>query len=363
MNESRQKSAGSNQIPSQSPELTRLLLSAVNDYAIFMLDTKGHIVTWNAGAKLIKGYESDEALNKHFSIFYPEEDVKEGKPNQHLKEALENGRSEDTGWRVRKDGTKFWANVIITPIVDHAGTHQGFAKVSRDLTKQLLAEQRLKEFYVILAHELRTPLFSLRGSLDLVGGNTIKPEQKTELIEIAQIEAQRMLRLIDDLLDLKKIEVGELNLRLSVVAPEQILRKAVNALSGMAIESEVKIVVHGHCKKPLPCDQDRIIQVFTNLVANAIKYSPPQSTIDIFMEETPLGVQFQIMDRGPGISPAELAILFEKFHQGQSASGRYTSSGLGLAISKSIIERHGGKIGVDSKIGVGTTVWFELPTV
>jgi len=344
-------------------ELYQLFVGGIKDYGIFMLDPNGLIITWNAGAQVIKGWSEAEILNQHFSIFYSEEDKNSGKPQQHLEMAAANGRFESTGWRQRKDGSRFWANVVLTPIYEKSGVLRGFAKVTRDLTERKLTEQRLNEFYVVLAHELRTPLVSMRGSLDLIRTGALPPEQAQELLDISQTEAQRMLRLIDDLLDLKKIEEGQLKLNLVTVDPQSLVLRAINGLSGMTMECHVQMSSETLSTKLLRCDEDRILQVMSNLLSNAIKFSPPGSPVSVKVEDCRLGVRFSITDKGPGIPHKELRKLFQKFQQISTSDNRYSGSGLGLAISKSIVEQHGGKIGVDSEVGAGSTIWFELRTL
>jgi PAS domain S-box-containing protein len=179
----------------QSEERFRLLIEAVQDYAIFMLDTTGHIVSWNSGAQRIKGYAPDEIIGRHFSTFYPEEDVRNGKPEWELRIATSEGRYEEEGWRVRKDGSRFWANVLITAIFDEHGQIRGFAKVTRDMTERKLADEQREQlreqeyqllherdvrtqmeeavhmrdtFLSLLGHELRTPLTTLLGNAQLL---------------------------------------------------------------------------------------------------------------------------------------------------------------------------------------------------
>jgi signal transduction histidine kinase len=204
---------------------------------------------------------------------------------------------------------------------------------------------------------------SMRGSLDLIRKGAVSQEQAQELLEISQTEALRMLRLIDDLLDLKKIEEGQLKLNLVTVDPPSIVARAIHALSGMTLECKVEMTSDVRSTKLLRCDEDRILQVLTNLLSNAIKFSPAGSPVSVAVEDCRLGVRFSITDKGPGIPHKELQKLFHKFQQISTSDNRYSGSGLGLAISKSIVEQHGGKIGVDSKVGTGSTIWFELRTL
>jgi PAS domain S-box-containing protein len=213
----------------------RLLVESVRDYAIFMLDPEGRIVSWNLGAERIKGYRADEIVGEHFSRFYPPEDVAAGKPARGLEVAEREGRVEDEGWRVRKDGSRFWANVVITALRDAGGRLVGFAKVTRDLTERKRAEEdRLRlareqaaraeaeaavrardEFLSIAAHELKTPLTPLQLQVQLLVHSlrkgeltTLPPERLGAMLESAERQSKRFASLIEKLLDLSRIAAG-----------------------------------------------------------------------------------------------------------------------------------------------------------
>src|SRR5918992_493959 len=213
---------------SATERLYRLLVSSVRDYAIFAMDPTGHIVSWNAGARRIKGYEAEEIIGQHFSRFYPPDDTESGKPTWELEVATREGRLEDEGWRVRKDGTLFWANVVITALRDEGGRLVGFAKVTRDLTERRMAEARAiedarrlaeseaanrakTEFLAAMSHELRTPLNAIGGYADLLAlgiGGRLSEEQE-QYVERIQHSQRHLLTIISDLLDFGRIEAGE----------------------------------------------------------------------------------------------------------------------------------------------------------
>jgi signal transduction histidine kinase len=223
-------------------------------------------------------------------------------------------------------------------------------------------KNRLEEFYAILAHELRTPITSIRGSLGLMANNLAGPlsEEAQLLVKISNDESDRMLRLINELLDLKKIEEGKFELNLTTVAPEVLVSKTVDGLSGMAQDAHIKLVGEVHSTKPISCDEDRIVQVLTNLISNAIKFSGPETNVAVIVEDNDTQVRFSVRDEGPGIPADKQHKLFQKFQELGTPS-KHRGTGLGLAISKSIVEVHGGHIGFESKVGVGSIFWLDLP--
>ena len=199
----------------QQDNLFRLLVSRVRDYALFVMDPQGHIATWNAGAEHIKGYRADEIIGRHFSIFYPPEDVASGKCERELEVAARTGTFEEEGWRLRKDGTPFWASVLITALRDDAGNLVGFAKVSRDLTDRLRAEEqrmrlvrsqendrRKDEFLAIIGHELRNPLSPMATAVHLIKTRAVPGLEHP--VDVLERQLSQVTRLIDDLMDVAR---------------------------------------------------------------------------------------------------------------------------------------------------------------
>lgn len=266
----------------------------------------------------------------------------------------------------KKDGTLFWNELSIAPVFDNQKRVINFIGVQNDITARKDAEKRVSEFYSMVSHELRTPLSSIRASLGLVtdGSAGDIPQSAKRLIQIANQNADRLLKLVDDILDLKKIESGKLALHYAMLEPQQVVTAVVDSLQQLAAAGGIKLAKEVTSHRQFCADADRVSQVLINLVANAIKFSPADSAVLVKVEDCADGVKFFVKDEGPGIAAIEQDKLFMKFQQLDSSDTRpQPGSGLGLAISKTIVELHGGSIGVDSAQGSGSTFWFALPLV
>ena len=362
--------------------LYRLLIESVRDYAIFALDATGHIVTWNPGAQRFKGYTAPEIIGRHFSIFYPAEDLARGKPAMELEVAAREGRFEDEGWRVRKDGTQFWANVIITALRNERGVLVGFAKVTRDLTERRLSEQRAiddarrlgeaeassrakTQFLASMSHELRTPLNAIGGYAELIemglGGSV--SAQQAEYLNRIRASQKHLLRIINDLLNYGKIESGKLTYERQRVQ----LREVIDAIVSMlAVQAAVKHITlgRGDCPSAVVAIGDRlkIEQIVLNIVSNAVKFTPEGGavTVDCMLQGDKTAVT--VRDTGPGIPAESREQIFEPFVQlGRSLSSGHEGSGLGLAISRDLARAMGGELAVTSSAGEGSVFTLTLP--
>ncbi|HSJ15061.1 MAG TPA: PAS domain-containing sensor histidine kinase [Longimicrobiales bacterium] len=363
-------------------DLYRLLVSAVRDYAIFALDAHGHIITWNQGAERFKGYRPEEIIGRHFSTFYPAGDIAAGKPQRELEIAARDGRLEDEGWRVRKDGTLFWANVVITALRDETGQLVGFAKVTRDLTERRASYERSLEdarrlaeteaasraksgFLAALSHELRTPLNAIGGYVDLlllgVRGE-LTEEQRADLGRI-RASQRHLLGLINDLLNLSRIEAGRLTYQTRAV------------LLGPLVESTCGMVAPQAAAKPLhlewhDCDDGlavladplKLEQILLNLVSNAVKFTPIGGQVEVSCARRGEMIEVRVRDTGPGIAKDEVESIFEPFVQlGRSLSSVQEGAGLGLSISRELARAMGGELAVTSVPGAGSTFTLTMP--
>ncbi len=353
----------------------RRLVESVQDYAIFMLDPKGHVTTWNSGARRIKGYADHEILGRHFSAFYPEDERNPERIAERLRIATREGRFEQEGWRVRKDGTRFWCHVTITPVRDDDGTLLGFAKVTRDLTTQRAAEEELlhaqrelaqsnaelDQFAAVAAHDLRQPLVTVAGFVDLLArreGKRLSPEGR-EMLRYVTSAAGGMLALIDNLLAYASL--GE-----PAPAAQRVdLRDAVaNVATGLQSEIEARgavLEVEIAPRAAVLGDAMAVHALVQNLVSNAVKYGSAEGPrVTIRVEATDDRWRLVVADNGPGIDPVDQARIFDAF-QRLPESGDRSGNGLGLAICARAVQRLGGEVGVDSTPGAGSQFWALLP--
>lgn len=355
----------------------RLLVESVRDYAIFMLDPTGHVATWNSGAERIKGYRADEIIGRHFSAFYPEVDLRAGKCEHELIAAERDGRFEDEGWRVRKDGSQFWANVVISAARDDAGTLMGFSKVTRDLSDRrraeeeraarLVAEQATRakdEFLAMLGHELRNPLAPIATALQLMklrgGGDTTKEQQAIER------QVAHMMRLVDDLLDVSRIVQGKIELKLERLDLREVLAKATEIASPLLEQKGHRFTISTVREAMfVEGDEARLVQVFSNLLVNAAKYTPGGGVIEVAVREAGDSVEIAVRDNGAGLAPELIDRVFELFVQGAQGIDRSRGGlGIGLALVRSLVVRHGGTVAAHSDgVQRGSTFTVRLPRV
>ncbi|HEY2405438.1 MAG TPA: ATP-binding protein [Polyangiaceae bacterium] len=368
----------------------RHLVESVSDYAIFMLDATGHVATWNLGAAKIKGYAASEIIGQHFSKFYPAEDIAAGKPERELAEVRETGRTEDEGWRIRKDGSRFWANVTISALRNSEGALVGYAKVTRDLTERRQAEEtqhrlwqeqaaraaaeavaskaehanRIKdEFLATVSHELRTPLNAIVGWASLLRQQRLAP-QIAKAVEVIDRNAQAQVKIIEDILDVSRIITGKLRLEPKPTDLVAVARQAIEVIRTSAMAKEISVELES--SKPsqfLIADAERLQQVIWNLLSNAVKFTDPQGRIRIGIRQEASHLLVSVSDSGRGIDLDFLPYVFDRFKQADASTTRRVGGlGLGLALVRHIVELHGGSVSVESDgPGKGSTFNLVLP--
>jgi PAS domain S-box-containing protein len=351
----------------QSEERFRLLIEGVVDYAIYMLDPEGVVTSWNAGAQRIKGYQRDEILGKHFSRFYPPADVEAGKPWEELATARRGGRSEDEGWRLRKDGTRFWARTVLTALHDAQGHLRGFAKVTQDLTERRHAQdleqatRNMSEFIAVLAHELRNPLAPIRNAVQLMArAPADDPSQKT-LRELVDRQSRHLARIVDDILDIARITRGSLAIDLAPVDMADVTRRAVEMTAPLVEASQHHLSVELP-DRPLLVrgDLHRLTQVLGNLLNNAARYTPRGGRIGVKTASEDGYAVVKVVDNGVGLDPALRSKIFDMFVQGRSSLERVGGGlGIGLALARKLAELHGGALEAHSE-GRGRGAEFTL---
>jgi PAS domain S-box-containing protein len=323
----------------QSEERFRLLVEGVQDYAIFMLDPEGHVTSWNVGAERIHGYDAHEIIGLHFSEFYSSEDAASGKPQKELEAALRDGRVEDEGWRVRKDRSLFWANVVVTALYDKTGELRGFAKITRDMTERRkveelqLADRQKNEFLAMLAHVLRNPLAPIRNGIELLRMSGVEPAAVQQTADMMERQVAQLVHLVDDLLDVSRIVSGKIALRREPVDLREVVDRAVEEIQP-AIDARGHELMVSMPARAVLVDADivRLAQVFSNLLANAAKYSSGPSQIWLVAERSEDDVLIRVRDQGVGIAPEFLPNVFELFTQADVPLAR-TEGGLGIGLT------------------------------
>jgi PAS domain S-box-containing protein len=403
----------------------RLLIEGVRDYAIYMLDPTGRVATWNAGAERIKGYVASEIIGQSFATFYPPEFIASGRPAHHLEIASSTGKFEEEGWRVRRDGTRFWASVVITPLRNDEGQLVGFTKVTRDLTERralmdrALAEARRvaaeeaklaeaavreaelqdlaaklrrqaaqlqrrtrdardsqrradaanrakSEFLAAMSHELRTPLNAIGGYAELLLMGLSGPVTEQQLEQLGRIKRsqEHLLGIINDILNFSRVEAGQLTYEIGAVPVHEVVDAVVRMLAPQATSKSVRLGASG-CGPDLVAWADRIRteQIVLNLVSNAVKFTGSGGSVDVSCEA--LGadqIVLRVADTGCGIPADQLEAVFEPFVQvGRTLTSAPEGAGLGLAISRDLARAMKGDIRAESTLDVGSTFTLTLP--
>jgi len=368
----------------RSEERFRLLVEAVEDYAIFMLDPTGHVVSWNAGAQRSKLYSADEIIGQHFRVFYPPELQEQRHPEHELEIALREGHYEEEGWRVRRDGGRFWASVLITAVHNAAGEHVGFAKVTRDTSERRRLEQEREEavralatanaeleslnrrlgqsaqdqsqFLAVTAHELRTPIGVLGGSAETLSRHwaDLTDEERSELFDAMASSTGRLRRLLADLLTASRLQASGLSMQTAPVRIDDVVADAVTTARSAYPDAELN--VGGDTGVVVAGDRDRLAQALDNLLTNALLHGVPPVTVDVAATDS--RVEIRVSDRGEGVTPAMQARLFDRFATGSSGG-----TGLGLFIVRELARAHGGEASYDPgpPDGSGRAFVISLP--
>jgi phosphoserine phosphatase RsbU/P len=371
-------------IGGDSPEQFRLLVASVRDYAIFMLDPLGRIATWNLGAERIKGYTASEVIGSHFSVFYPPEDLAAGKPAAELAEAERVGRFEDEGWRIRKDGSRFWANVIITALRDSDGVLRGFGKVTRDLTARReaediarrlaaeaaaravaeKAEQYQRDLLAVLGHDLRNCLSVVVTAAEMNRVEAADPNVRRRAAQVVS-SAKRMRQIIHSIIDYTYAQRDGVPIVVRDGADcHGVCERVIQEFQLLHPERVILYEAEGNPRGTW--DEGRLEQVVQNLLGNALKYGAAGSPVDVRWSHVGDHVNgdlvLSVHNEGTPIAPELLPHVFEPYRSGErQGTSDPGSMGLGLFIVREIVRAHGGETSVESDAQHGTTFTVRLP--
>ncbi len=357
----------------------RQLIENVTEYAIFSLDPTGHVTSWNVGAERIKQYKESEILGRHYSTFYTPEDLAKGIPQHNLEVAARTGRVEGEGWRVRKDGTRFWSNVVITAMRDEQGELIGFSKITRDVTdRKMLLDQiqqhaaeleyriqerdrmysELEAFSYSISHDLRAPLRAIEGFAEALRedlGDSLTPEAAEDLRQVTSA-ADRMAVLIGDLLEYSRLATTKMEV--AVVDVADLVREVLGhnlphiAEVKTSVEPGLRVIAH----------RTALVQALLNLVENALKFHKPGASprVTVGASRNRQNVRIFVQDEGIGMAREHHQRIFQVFQRLHTAK-EYPGTGIGLALVKRIAQRLGGNVSVESELGKGSTFWIEIP--
>ncbi|RYO98071.1 hypothetical protein DL764_007201 [Monosporascus ibericus] len=353
----------------------RILVQAVKDYAIFLLDTRGNVVTWNTGAELNKGYKKEEIVGKHFSVFYGEDDLQSRKPERELEICLREGRVEDEGWRYRKDGSRFWANVVITAIYRN-DIHVGFGKVTRNLTERKEAELQLlaayeestklkNDFLANISHEIRTPMHGMLSACGLLLDTALTEEQR-ETANVIDESGRVLLQVINDILDYSKLVAGGFSISNEIVDVASVITSVVRSVqTTLQPGVSLALVLAPDLPKLVEGDPLRYRQIVQNVIGNAGKFTE-KGTISVNVsllaqDERTYKILTEVTDTGQGVSKDAAQKLFMPFTQLDTTyQKRRQGTGLGLSIAKALAELMGGEIGYrPNPEQQGSVFWFS----
>ena len=354
----------------QSEERFRLLVEGVQDYAVYLLDPEGIVVSWNAGAQKMKGYLREEITGRHISAFYRKEEIEAGRPWEELAAARRTGRAEDEGWRVRKSGERFWARVVVTALYDPDGRLRGFAKVTQDLSQREYARglettaQRVNEFIAMLAHELRNPLAPIRTAVHLMERLPAGDPGHEKMRRTIERQSAHLMRIVDDMLDIARITRGTLSIEQGSVDLAEVVSRALEIAKASA--GEVSHEWHVELARgPLRVvgDTGRLTQVVANLLTNATRFTPGGGSIRVKAWREDGDIVLTVRDSGRGIAAEHLETIFGMFVQGKDALHRVGGGlGVGLALARRIADLHGGTVEAASEgEGKGSEFTLRLP--
>ena len=352
----------------QTEERFRLLVDGVSDYAIYMLNPDGIVSSWNSGAERIKGYSSEEIIGKHFSRFFIAQDIEAGKPWEELATARRTGRAEDEGWRLKKNGERFWAHVVVTALRDSAGHMRGFAKVTQDLTERRYVQnlektaENVSAFISLLTHELRNPLAPIRTAIQVLGNMPDSDSARRDLHQTIDRQSALLTRILDDMMDVARVAQGKITIEKKLVDITEVVQRALEAAAPGMKAANHHVTLDLPKRGPhVQGDAGRLTQLLTNLLNNAARYTPHGGYISVTAREEEGKAIIRVVDSGRGIESEDIERIFAMFVQGPS-SGNSGGLGIGLALARTIAELHGGSLTAHSEgMNQGSEFTLKMP--
>lgn len=360
------KSPPTKKLPVTAPPVhdayLRVLFDNTNEHAICLLDSRGRILRWNHSAMQLLGYRESEALGMNFSAIFFAGKTQAEFAKRILASTLRKGRYTSEGINIRKNGSQFWARSFMTPVARDDKGQLFFVLITHDITKARMLEQKKNEFIGVASHELRSPIQTLSLYTELLGDRLALEANKENLHMLRDMQEQttRLVTLIDDLLLVNKVDSDGMQLTRVDFDPVRVFRKIVQESKDLSVTHAISVT--GVVGRLVSADKNRIIQVFVNLLTNAVKYSPGATSIQVRITHGSRKCTVAVRDFGAGISPADQRHIFSRFYRTKTSGGsNVTGVGLGLYIAKTIIKRHRERLWVKSAIGRGSTFSFTLP--
>jgi PAS domain S-box-containing protein len=343
-------------------ELMRLLIESAKDYAIFTCDTERNVNSWNKGAEAMMGYSEQEIIGQSADIIFTPEDRAKNAPAMEAAKARDEGVAANERFHLRKNESRFYGSGTVRPLLDDNGDFIGFVKIMRDLTDSKMLEQHKDEFIGIASHELKTPVTSIRTYTELLLEvfNAEADPKSAAIIEKLNKQVNRLSNLVNDLLDVTRITAGEIELQWAKFNIDELIAEVVEDMRPLAPQHTFRTDLNTLTE--INADAGRLSQVLINLISNAVKYSEENSEVVIRSNDVGGSVMISIRDDGSGIGAEFHERIFQRFYKTSKIDISATSGlGLGLYISKDIVERHGGKIWLESEEGKGATFYVTLP--
>jgi PAS domain S-box-containing protein len=356
----------------RSEERFRLLVEGLRDYAIFMLDAEGRVASWNAGAQRLTGFAQEEVIGRHVSVFYPKAAADARWPEQQLALSREQGRFEEEAQRLRKNGSAFWAQVLLAPLYGAQGELLGYASLARDLTERKRAEglekadKRSQEFLAMLAHELRNPLAPIANALDLLSARPAADATEQWAREVLQRQTGQLSRLVDDLMDLSRVSRSAISLATKPLDLGRVVRAAADAsLQWMTARRHSFSLELPDDGLAVQGDETRLVQVVQNLLDNAAKYTPAGGRVELRAGRDGDRVWLSVKDNGIGMEADMQQAAFDLFRQGYRELDRPEGGlGIGLTLVRRLVAMHGGTVeALSAGPGTGTEVIVRLPAL